>query len=476
MKKYLFSVICVILFLLSSCQSTPSNLSVLHKSGENLIRIIKESNDKKIDNSAVLQLRGKHITDSYMREKLTCNIDSTIEIPVSNLYPVIRVEPYRFSAADVENTIRAVIPNAKLNVIGDGSVQLQLSKKEIESFIIYLKSQISNPTSSLNQQKTINPVNYGEMLKGIEESIEELEEMYSDAPDSVPTVDLVITNSLLENGFFATSQDHLVYSLEDELPTAIDNLYVSNTVINDGRANQITITHQNVVQQSSDFDNSSNLSHESLINIAENLVQKTLGYKYMEQVYFEDNLDSTFTIVFMRNFSGVSSNYASQDISMDAEDQQMVVFSAGWPYEKITVIENTLGDIELYKYTAPLVETTVLTENAPLLQLDDILDIFKQQISNQEYWISDDNVIAKTININAIKLGMMRINLTSETDGYIVVPVWDFYGSSRTQYNSQDNSEYVLSDNNDYVSDQYPYSLCTINAIDGTIINRDMGY
>lgn len=466
----------VFFLLMSACQLTPRNLAVLHKSGENLMKILEESKESKIDNSDILQLQGKKIKNTYTRGKLTCNIDSTVYTPESDRYPVTRVEPYHFTIGDVENTIDAVIPNAKLNIVGDGSFEPQYSKEEIESFIIYLKGQINDPASILNQQRDVDPANYEETLQNIKEEIAELEEMYSSAPESVPAYDLIITDSLLERGFFATSQEQLLYSLSDELPSTIDNLYVSNTVINDGRANQITITHQDITSLSSDIDMSRKLSKDELIDRANELVQKTLGYEFMEPVYFENEPDDTCTIVFMRNYSGLSSNYASQDIPMDAQDQEMVVFSAGWPYEKIVVMEDLSGEVEMYVYTGPLIETQILTENAPLLKFEKILDIFKQQISNQEYWIDDEHVVSKTINIDTIKLGMMRINVTSETDGYIVVPVWDFYGSSQTEYDSQDNSEYVLSDNNEYISEQYPYSLCTINAIDGTIINRDTGY
>ena len=44
---------------------------------------------------------------------------------------------------------------------------------------------------------------------------------------------------------------------------------------------------------------------------------------------------------------------------------------------------------------------------------------------------------------------------------YILTPVWDFFGSRTTDY-----GEFAYTD----------YSLCTINATDGTVIDRKYGY
>ena len=56
-----------------------------------------------------------------------------------------------------------------------------------------------------------------------------------------------------------------------------------------------------------------------------------------------------------------------------------------------------------------------------------------------------------TYTVNQIKLGYMRVRSKNAPDTYELVPVWDFF------------------------TDDFE-SLLTVNAIDGTIIDRNYGY
>jgi hypothetical protein len=66
----------------------------------------------------------------------------------------------------------------------------------------------------------------------------------------------------------------------------------------------------------------------------------------------------------------------------------------------------------------------------------------------------------------------MRIAKPNSKD-YLVIPVWDFYGNSigATGNESHTDDEYwgMMANNPDR-------SFLTINAVDGSIINRNLGY
>jgi len=70
------------------------------------------------------------------------------------------------------------------------------------------------------------------------------------------------------------------------------------------------------------------------------------------------------------------------------------------------------------------------------------------------------------IGINTIKLGMMRVMKKNEPGKYLYVPVWDFLGN-RTDMDETGRTHALP------FGDQ---SYATINAIDGSFINRDWGY
>ena len=68
---------------------------------------------------------------------------------------------------------------------------------------------------------------------------------------------------------------------------------------------------------------------------------------------------------------------------------------------------------------------------------------------------------------------MMKIKL-ADGIGYMYVPVWDFFGYSVNTYT--DNTQLVLDKNNQKTFDEFGKSYITINALDGSIIDRALGY
>lgn len=65
------------------------------------------------------------------------------------------------------------------------------------------------------------------------------------------------------------------------------------------------------------------------------------------------------------------------------------------------------------------------------------------------------------MDVREAKLGLMRIKERNSKDTGLIIPVWDFMGTY--------TAEGILFDD-DYIS------LLTINAIDGSIVDRGLGY
>ena len=64
--------------------------------------------------------------------------------------------------------------------------------------------------------------------------------------------------------------------------------------------------------------------------------------------------------------------------------------------------------------------------------------------------------------ITDIRLGYLRVMRPDQPDTLTLIPVWDFYGS--------------VTFNGSYVQNWACHSWLTINAIDGTVIDRQYGY
>ena len=72
---------------------------------------------------------------------------------------------------------------------------------------------------------------------------------------------------------------------------------------------------------------------------------------------------------------------------------------------------------------------------------------------------------------------MMRIK-EKDKDSYLLIPVWDFFGSCTDKYpdDYEDVMQIGLDDNNEITYKEFARSLLTINAIDGSVIDRGLGY
>ena len=65
-----------------------------------------------------------------------------------------------------------------------------------------------------------------------------------------------------------------------------------------------------------------------------------------------------------------------------------------------------------------------------------------------------------TINIDSVKLRYTRISEKDSFDTGLLVPVWDFIGTKTDQYGNEVHGAILMS----------------INAIDGSVIDRNLGY
>lgn len=187
-----------------------------------------------------------------------------------------------------------------------------------------------------------------------------------------------------------------------------------------------------------------------------------------------------YVFYFTRDVQGIGTTYEeetplfgmSQYVPSD-ENQNIMI----QPYEpemiKISIDDS--GIIE-FVWQSPLTVTKTLSENVELLPFDKIQDIFKKQIVIKGAWTGEPGVINQRYNITKITLGMMRVQQKDNPNSYLMVPVWDFFGSYTRKYSEPQEGGYQLDENNEYTEEIFGHSYMTINAIDGSIIDRGLGY
>ena len=182
----------------------------------------------------------------------------------------------------------------------------------------------------------------------------------------------------------------------------------------------------------------------SSIDPSQSNLSSRSGDQYGYRVYFCRTLDGVpVTPVYM---SGAGDSFNN------------VAYTPPLPYEKLFVDVGADG-VFCIRYEYPLEIVGQLETNISILSFEQIWDIFSTVSPlTIAYLESNDN---NGLCIDQIALGYMCVQMKDDPSRYQLIPVWDFFGS-RTIGND--------------TFEEYNYPYITINAIDGTVIDRSYGY
>lgn len=138
-----------------------------------------------------------------------------------------------------------------------------------------------------------------------------------------------------------------------------------------------------------------------------------------------------------------------------------------WGYEKVELYVNGDGLQQATIYNLYEVQEQQ-TKNVALMSFPEIAGIFERMIEIQN--TGTEGLAHMKLDISRVTLGYMRVyDPGADNTTGLLVPVWDFFGSSE--------SEWVYEGESHTSSNSTPsLSYLTINAVDGTIINRSLGY
>lgn len=185
------------------------------------------------------------------------------------------------------------------------------------------------------------------------------------------------------------------------------------------------------------------LSEEFVSKIAPDMIFRKM---YPSVAYAEEEVpEYAWQCYFTRQIDDVEVAFEDHDIVPEELNTEAVA------YECLTVAVSNDGIVGL-TWWFPLKYEDTISENVTMMPMEDVLGIAKNYFSIQAYG---------KMNITDMKLTYTRIDKRDDKGHYYYVPVWDFYGN--TPYS-------------DPWIDQSIRSLLTINALDGTIIDRSLGY
>lgn len=218
--------------------------------------------------------------------------------------------------------------------------------------------------------------------------------------------------------------------------------------LTDGRAEDCTITLEEAIAY----------ADAEVHAIAPDYAVSAYGQLPLQEL---GNKQQYYVFRYTRHLNGIPVNdsYAGENISKGSD------YTAGLGVISAVVRDNGVCYLGYYN---PYDTGGTVYENVNLLPFDDIWDIFQNVslMSIQNLEISGE-LEENTMEVYEIRFGYMSVR---QADGsYWYTPVWDFYARRRLA----GTGSYAHADETRPVEGR---SELTINAIDGTIINRSLGY
>ena len=409
---------------------------------------------------------GKFTGDWTSQEgKLTIHADAQVVAEQGLVLPTATVEPREFTQEDVDNLLRVFLK-------GEPLYSYVQTKQELQDWLDYINS----PEWQSDPAKPNSP-------EQLEKRRKELNDWYNaeiaKAPDEKPIVHgFADSGNPNEVSGYATL-DGVKYDIN--IRNEVGGFWTSARII------------QNDYKYRQGDEDWGNISKEDAIAQANALMQE-LGLDNMAlddvRPWWEN--DGTWDLYYTPTVNGIRISSICEERVWheyeDYEDYQYWVYSCSeatnpdtvsWVEENIGIVVGK-GGILSFTWFSPSAEPVVKESQTALMSFDEIASIANTMlpvvvIGPKETSLVDLDRINgfdthMDVEITKVSLTLMRIRDKGSLQGTIV-PVWDFWGTWNW-YEPGDGASDTMRKGVNYTTQP----MLTLNAIDGNVVNRQLGY
>ena len=505
MKYKLAAILCSSMLMLSSCQSQ-QNIEISSKTTPTVTVSIPNS-------STQISPYPNRVQDTFSSKngEIITHVDAQIITDIPDHFPVYSIVPKELTDRDAARYIKALIGNRTLYATKEGS-------------FLPTKSWIKTVTDAYYAKKASEPDPQAQDMWQYQ--IDYLLGQYDDAPESRYETPALLQFSHLRskqsladleyewNTFGriysepATQEEY--DSIHGDFLEAYQNPSEDTTQLIEGitdlgggdeayiciyknaygkhqsgleysRYNRDIATLDHITGQKEFFPEVS-ISYDRALDIAQDTII-ALGGNYLVSTETDRETEDT------------TAHYFTFVRSVDTLPVTIVEWPEGglgglqdrWNQERLDIVIDDKGIRSLH-----WINPTELTETQDtmqeLLPWECILNIFKEEIAlsgKHEEGATPEFFYISAIDyhIDRIQLGTMMIPAENQENQFTLVPVWDFFGSYTVtyhedilEYKNKHESGFPLDENLQRTVDSSNFSFLTINARDGSIINRQRGY
>lgn len=426
-------------------------------------------------------------TADFTAENITVKVDAAVVIPAGEGFKTYRVKGRPFEQEDYDKVSHGLLKDAGLwtRDFEAMSASNGMTKGEIEQRIAKMESEMAEAKALGAEAVKFYEEKTG---KNAEKELENLKYMWENALEQPATVEVpaVVTVDTGEGQAWDMETGWLSgYATVDgaDYWVSIDNRFRE-----DWRWSALRVKKKVEEGYFGDYYSFAGLSDRQKESVAFSIDEiraeavetvAAMGfvdfapageeyYAIYEDVQEYDAIQDAvlhigYGIHFTRNLEGIPETYTADSGMNMPDDGENVV----WPYEKLTLVYDDDG-LANFVWENPYEVEKVSDEYLFLLPFSEIQNIFKEMIIKKfQDWMNDNNDMKIDFQINEVRLGYMRVREKGNAQEASMIPVWDFIGTQKIIYGSEE----VFYDENSVFN-----SALTINALDGTIIDRGSGY
>lgn len=469
MKRVLSVLISILmLLLLAACQPTPDEQIVMKKDTERMVeRAAAQENGTPVSMLGIPDERYTYEA-SDASGMVQIRADAEIILPDAERLPIVRVGMGKFTEQDAENLY---------NLLCDGATPIAPDAPLPKSYY----QKIVHGLTELRQSGNLDKY---DSIEELDAAIAEVMKQVDQAPANVQAI---------EPKFSFVSKEHIseirISCLDSDFK--VSTLSVMNSADGSGssRADFIRNIQDRAAysaliagglaptlafeQTLSPYFVSPKMSGQEAAGIANGAMEK-LGLtdfvctgKRMAALYNPgvDAIDAPrrgmYEFMFTRGVNGAAITFTNDEGMASSADPNAA--ARPWPYERLRMFIDDEGIFAL-QWDSPYTVTEIQNEGATLLPFDKIAEVFELMIvvKNEQPGNSAIAAYQQTIEIKEIRLGLMRVKEKNVRGSGVLVPVWDFFGTQTF--------------GNITIGQDGYQSLLTINAVDGGIIDRELGY
>lgn len=364
-------------------------------------------------------------TENNTQKNVRIIIDADIEQPIMVEVPVFEVRRTIVNEDQLLRIAECCMPGQKLFAVDSYRKPLSPQPGQVSAY--------RDVSDEFNTSSAVKPVFYRAYLgDGTRFIISEYQTLPGGQPLEASAKLQILQGSL------TAQYAHGLYTFDDEVPDQIGSLSLQEART---RADECAKA----------IDQSMNLKAMQTVPLV--TYTDTSGVEYKHHIS-----GSAYVFSFTRDVNGLAITYesANDGQSLDSiNDNYTIPFA----YEKLQIVISQEGIID-FQYQSPYEVLPEPISTVSLLPLEDIQEIISRMLPLKYAAAARSEMI--TLRAHRLVFGYTRVIMRNNPGRYMLVPAWDLMGMQQW--------------GNDVTMDDAYNSLLTINAIDGTVIDRGFGY